>query len=496
VSTEVVHGGVQARSKRLRATLVTLDVMAAVLAWSLATAGVMRAGASLSPLLVLLPVVVAPALTVALITWQRLYLARVCSVRSVEIQRLGRVSVATGATIYVGSQMLSVTVPLALTVAGTVIMFGALLLGRSWYRSWLASHRRAGRYSRRVVLVGANDDAAALHRIALEHAELGYRVVGVVAPREDAGVVPALWLGDLDDVVRVTELTGATGALIVATALSTQQVNDVSRKLLEADKHVQISSGLRGISTKRLKTTSLAHEPLLYVEQAGLSNWQLRVKRAMDLALSGVALVLTAPVLAVAAAAIKLEDGGSLLFSQERIGRDSVPFKVYKLRTMVPDAEQRLAELRDQNQRDGGPLFKLASDPRVTRVGKLLRASSIDELPQLLNVLRGDMSLVGPRPALAREVEQFDEQLRARTLVLPGITGMWQVEARDNPAFGPYRRLDLFYVENWSVTLDFGILVATVGVVVGRTLRAFARALRRRTSAPEPAQRPAAMVLD
>jgi lipopolysaccharide/colanic/teichoic acid biosynthesis glycosyltransferase len=185
-----------------------------------------------------------------------------------------------------------------------------------------------------------------------------------------------------------------------------------------------------------------------------------------------VLLLLSAPVLAITAAIIKLQDGGPVLFRQERVGKDDERFTVFKLRTMVQNAEDLLIDLRDQNERDEGPLFKLASDPRVTRIGRLLRATSIDELPQLVNVLRGEMSMVGPRPALPSEVEHFDERLRLRHRVLPGLTGLWQVEARDDPGFAAYRRLDLFYVENWSVALDLAIIAGTAQSVVARTVRA------------------------
>jgi lipopolysaccharide/colanic/teichoic acid biosynthesis glycosyltransferase len=166
-----------------------------------------------------------------------------------------------------------------------------------------------------------------------------------------------------------------------------------------------------------------------------------------------------------------------VFFRQQRVGRDGEPFTILKLRTMVVDAEARLAELVSQNQREG-ILFKLANDPRITPVGRILRATSLDELPQLINVVRGDMSLVGPRPALPVEVAQFDEELLARQRVRPGITGLWQVEARDSASFQAYQRLDLFYVENWSVSLDLAILLSTVQTVAVRA----ARALRRRSA--------------
>ena len=156
-----------------------------------------------------------------------------------------------------------------------------------------------------------------------------------------------------------------------------------------------------------------------------------------------------------------------MLFRQQRVGRDEHDFELLKFRTMVVDAEARLAELADVNARSG-PLFKLAVDPRVTRVGRFLRATSLDELPQLINVVRGDMSLVGPRPALRSEVEQFPDPLRRRHGVRPGITGLWQVEARDNPSFDAYERLDVFYVRNWSLALDIVILLGTVEQLVLR----------------------------
>lgn len=178
--------------------------------------------------------------------------------------------------------------------------------------------------------------------------------------------------------------------------------------------------------------------------------------------------------LALAAAAIKAEDGGPILFAQTRVGRDGRPFRLLKLRTMVPQAEARLADLRHLNERDG-PLFKLTSDPRVTRVGRVLRATSLDELPQLVHVIRGSMSLVGPRPALPSEVMAFDPRLATRHAVRPGLTGLWQVEQRDSALFDAYRQLDLFYVENWSLTLDLAILLHTVPAVVGRAWRALGR---------------------
>jgi lipopolysaccharide/colanic/teichoic acid biosynthesis glycosyltransferase len=182
-------------------------------------------------------------------------------------------------------------------------------------------------------------------------------------------------------------------------------------------------------------------------------------------------LVLASPVLAAAAVMIKRHDGGPVLFRQRRVGLHGEVFELRKLRTMAVDAEARLAGLRAGNERRG-PLFKLARDPRVTPIGRVLRATSVDELPQLLDVIAGRLSLVGPRPALPAEVAEFDQALLGRHDVLPGITGLWQVEARHNPSFDAYRHLDLFYVENWNLQLDIVILLATVKTVIADSVGA------------------------
>ena len=203
----------------------------------------------------------------------------------------------------------------------------------------------------------------------------------------------------------------------------------------------------------------------------------------MDILIAGVLLVLALPILAAAAIAIKLHDRGPVLFKQIRIGRGGQQFSLLKLRTMSTDAESRLDDVMGSNQRTG-PLFKLTVDPRVTAPGRLLRASSLDELPQLVNVLKGEMSLVGPRPPLPSEFDLFDDELQQRQQLTPGITGLWQLEARDNPSFRTYRRLDLFYLRNQSISLDLTILLMTAYAVV---IRAFAKS----RPADEPATKTA-----
>jgi lipopolysaccharide/colanic/teichoic acid biosynthesis glycosyltransferase len=201
---------------------------------------------------------------------------------------------------------------------------------------------------------------------------------------------------------------------------------------------------------------------------------QVMVKRVFDFVIATVMLIVAAPLFLVIAIAVRLQDRGPVFFVQKRVGRGGSTFGVLKFRTMRVDAEAQLAKLHAANERSG-PLFKMERDPRVTRVGRLLRETSLDELPQLINVLRGEMSLVGPRPALPSEVANFGADLRQREQVPPGITGLWQVEARDNPSFEAYRRLDLFYVENWSITLDLLIMLGTVEHLVMRLVTSFGR---------------------
>lgn len=194
-------------------------------------------------------------------------------------------------------------------------------------------------------------------------------------------------------------------------------------------------------------------------------------KTVLDIGIAVLGLVVSAPVILVAAVAIKATDGGPVLYRQVRVGRDGEHFTIFKLRTMVVGAEDMIIDLRERNQRDG-PLFKLSHDPRVTRVGRWLRVTTIDEVPQLINVLRREMSVVGPRPALPSEVDWFDEPLLERHAVRPGITGLWQIAARDHPSFDAYQTLDLHYVRNWSLRLDLVVLARTVRVVARRGWRA------------------------
>jgi exopolysaccharide biosynthesis polyprenyl glycosylphosphotransferase len=482
---------IASRRPSLRRDLVAIDVVALLLAWGWLPV-VVPADERAAALGVVAAMVVG---SLVLITWQRLYLARVCSVRSLEIVRLGRVTVVTiVVALLAGAAEDRSGLSPALLVGHALLAFALLVVGRGLFGSWLRVSRTEGRHVRNVALVGWNDEAEALACLLEDEPQLGYRVTGVVCPRTDFPDdrdIP--WLGPVPDAIASLAAADIGGVIVVVSAVSSADRNRVVRSFFDAGIHVQVSVGLERVDWRRLRALPLAHEPLFYVEPPRTAPWRLALKRVLDVVLGAFVFVVTAPLVLIAAGLILVTDGRPVLYRQVRVGRDGRPFTLLKLRTMCRDAEARLDELQDANDRTDGPLFKMTADPRVTTVGRILRASSIDELPQLVNVLRGEMSLVGPRPALAKEVEQFDVELQGRFRMRPGISGLWQVEARDNPSFRVYRHLDLFYLENWTLTLDLAILVATVELLVGRTIaRACAHLGRRRH--PEPASEPSLLL--
>jgi exopolysaccharide biosynthesis polyprenyl glycosylphosphotransferase len=205
----------------------------------------------------------------------------------------------------------------------------------------------------------------------------------------------------------------------------------------------------------------LGRYPVVCLEPARRTGWRGVAKRAWDVVIATIGLVVLSPVMAVVAVLIKLDSPGPVFFRQRRIGKDGELFTIFKFRTMSVDAELRLSELENENEADG-PLFKIRNDPRITRVGRVLRRFSIDEVPQLWNVLRDEMSMVGPRPALPSEAAKWGPRLRQRLRVKPGLTGMWQVNGRSNTSFEQYERLDLYYVDNWSLITDLMIIVRTI----------------------------------
>ena len=306
--------------------------------------------------------------------------------------------------------------------------------------------------------------------------QAGYRVVGaclVDAPHDSVGsldtgsrAIPLY--GDIDDVLPALDASGADTVVITNTdELPGPRVRALSWQLTPGKQHLVVAPNLVDVAGPRLRMRPLTGLSLLHVETPRFSNGQRVLKRSMDMLVSGLGLLALAPLLCTVALLIRLDSPGPALFRQTRVGYHGREFTMYKFRSMSTDAETQLVKLRAAAHDAGNDiLFKLRHDPRVTRIGGFMRRFSIDELPQLINVFRGDMSLVGPRPPLPREVAHYDQHVHRRFLVKPGITGLWQVSGRSNLTWTETVRLDLYYVENWSLAEDMLILGKTAKAVI------------------------------
>jgi exopolysaccharide biosynthesis polyprenyl glycosylphosphotransferase len=327
--------------------------------------------------------------------------------------------------------------------------------------------RRQGSLVYRTLVVGANSEAARLVA-ALGADDSGYRPVGFV--RTAAGAWPALDLpdlGSLGDLPKLVRDSGIESVFVAASAVEPDAMQGILRSLRRSGVEVRVSANMSEIMARRLLVNPVGNQMVLSVRPVRLSGPQAAAKRCFDLVVGGMLLVFSLPLWAVAALAVKLTSQGPVLFRQERIGREGRSFEVFKFRTMVRDAESMLAAVSGRNEASG-PLFKVQDDPRVTRVGRILRRFGVDEVPQLLNVMVGDMSLVGPRPPLPTEVDSYEDWHLERLEVRPGITGPWQVGRRGVWSFDDYLRLDLYYVENWSIAYDVFILLKTIPAVFTR----------------------------
>ena len=331
------------------------------------------------------------------------------------------------------------------------------IVQRRALRVGLASISEQGIGARNLLVLGTGSDARSVARLLERQPALGYRVIGhlgepnpkceVLGPME--AIEPVLHEGVIDEVVAAfgdDEVTYLEPVVALC--------HEEGKRL-----RVVLRPGLGAISGGRVET--VGGREILTISNGPDRLFGLMAKRILDVVGSAVALVLLSPVLVLIAAAIRIDTHGPIFFRQTRIGLHGRPFAMYKFRTMVPDAEARLADLAERNE-ISGPAFKIAVDPRVTRVGRILRRTSLDELPQFWNVLLGQMSLVGPRPPISTEVAGYDMWHRRRLSMKPGITGLWQVSARLDEEFDRWVELDLTYIDRWSLWLDFKIMVRTV----------------------------------
>jgi exopolysaccharide biosynthesis polyprenyl glycosylphosphotransferase len=342
------------------------------------------------------------------------------------------------------------------------------LIGRYAVRKHLHNLRKSGRCLLSVLAVGHEASVANLVTELGRNQYHGLTVVGacVARPsgcREVAGVPVC---GGLDDVTAaVRKLSADTVAVLACPEMDGLRLRSLAWELEKTGTDLCVSPALLDVAGPRTTIRPTAGLTLLHVDHPQLSGFRLVMKDLFDRSLAAAALIVLAPLLAVLAVTIWLSDGGPALFTQVRVGKNGRVFRIYKFRTMVVDAEQRRADLLGSNDLDG-ILFKLRRDPRVTPVGVRLRRWSIDELPQLINVFLGDMSLVGPRPAIPDEVARYADHVHRRLAVKPGLTGLWQVNGRSDLSWDESVRLDLRYVENWSFALDLQILWKTIPVLM------------------------------
>lgn len=345
----------------------------------------------------------------------------------------------------------------------------ALVFSRFCWRLWLLRRRARGHFAARVVLVGT---ARSVKRLAAElrrAPQSGLIVVAACLPpgQKLAASVGFPVLGDTEDVVSVLRKTNAdTVAITSADELPIEKVKQISWALEAGQQHLILAPSIIDIAGPRMHIRPVSGLPLIHVETPKFSNGQRLGKRLFDIVGAMIGVLLLSPVFLAVGLAVKLSSKGPLLYRQVRIGRNGTEFRMLKFRTMRVGADQELAGLLDLQGTSDRPLFKVKNDPRITPVGRFLRRYSLDELPQLFNVIGGSMSLVGPRPQVAGEVALYDDAARRRLLTRPGVTGLWQVSGRSALNWEEAIRLDLSYVENWSFTSDLVILAKTVKAVV------------------------------
>ena len=353
---------------------------------------------------------------------------------------------------------------------------GVLLFTRWLWRQWLSVQRARGRFTSRLILVGTTSSNKTIWAELQRVRQAGYDVVAMWVPftgSVSTEIEPGLGPVKVFEGGTVLEAMAQSGADTVAVTnsdvLGPEGVRALSWSLEPGRQHLILAPSLTDVSGPRVHTRPVAGLPLIHVETPRYDGAKQFTKRCFDVAASGLAIVSLSPLLLVAALIVRLSSEGPALFRQARVGRNGEIFTMLKFRSMVTDAEDRLQALIDHERTVGNTvLFKMRQDPRVTPIGKFMRRFSIDELPQLFNIFRGDMSIVGPRPPLPKEVEQYAEHVHRRFLVKPGLTGLWQVSGRSNLSWEESVRLDLYYVENWSLTDDFVLIWRTVKAVLRR----------------------------
>jgi exopolysaccharide biosynthesis polyprenyl glycosylphosphotransferase len=340
----------------------------------------------------------------------------------------------------------------------------AAIAFRGLIRTFLDGVRRRGRNTRHVLVIGTDEGAQGFAAQIADHPELGLRIEGFLGEQKE---LASRWryLGEIELLPDILH-DRVIDEVIIGLPLTEWNGLESVLALCESEgKIVRFRIPTPALSIAHGHVEELDGTPIVSLSTGPTMTWALAVKRFLDVGLAALGVLALSPLLIGIAIAIRLSDGGSPLFRQERVGLHGRRFELLKFRSMVPDAEALLASLEDKNEISGAA-FKMTSDPRITKLGRFLRRSSLDELPQLINVLRGEMSLVGPRPPLPSEVAAYDAWHRRRLSMKPGITGLWQVEGRWDPEFDGWVRKDLEYIDGWSPWLDIKILVRTIPAVL------------------------------
>ena len=348
----------------------------------------------------------------------------------------------------------------------------ALLTTRFLYRAILRALRRSGTLVSRMLIVGAGREGRDLCRVVTRANWLGFQVVGFLDDDRPPGPVAAGLPEVIGPTTAACQAVGSysvNAVLVAGGSVTTETAERVYRDLQQVPVDFHLSTGILGVAASRLAVQRFDDVPILGLRRVELTRWQCVVKRFFDVVVAGLLVVVLSPVMLACALAVRLTSPGPVLFRQRRFGKNGRVFWMHKFRSMVVDAEARQPALRAVANEADGPLFKLSGDPRVTSAGRVLRAWSLDELPQLLDVLRGQMSLVGPRPFVTHEIDLDNPWACTRLRVKPGMTGLWQVSGRHRLPFDDLVRYDLFYVENWSLTMDLSILLRTIPAALRRS---------------------------
>ena len=412
-----------------------------------------------------------PFFWVALLALGRTYEHRYVGNGNEEYRRLFLACVCLAALVGTTAYALQLDLARGVVVVAVPVASVLSLLWHYVARHLLHRARREGRCLQRVVVIGRERSVAELVRTLRREPQAGFRVVAACVDRSrDPSIEGVPVLGSASDVLDTLKTANADSVVLTAWSdVSQAELRTLSWQLEGSRVSVLVAPRLADVSGPRVHIRPVAGLPLLNVEEPEFTGVRRVLKGAMDRLLALSALVVLGPLLVGTAIAVRATSSGPAFFRQLRVGRHGRQFVMHKFRSMRITAEEELAALLADNEHGEGPLFKIRRDPRVTPVGRLLRRYSLDELPQLIDVVRGRMSLVGPRPPLPAEVAQYPEHVHRRLLVKPGLTGLWQVSGRSDLTWDESVRLDLYYVENWSLAWDLTIIMKTIMAVLKRS---------------------------